>query len=78
MSVVTVSKESRSQALGLLASLRALPDADANLVLLASQKGVTYREIAEAWNVAPEVIARRIRAAMLRMREATQGVTPAS
>ena len=78
MSVISIEQGTRSEAHALLTSLRLLSDADANLVLLASQRGVTYREIAEAWEVAPEVIARRLRVALLRMREAAKAVASAS
>ena len=78
MSTIAVEEVGSRAARELLVSLRALSDSDANLVLLASQKGISYRDIAEAWGVAPIVIARRLRAALLRMREATQAATAAS
>ena len=78
MSVISIDKGTGSEAHALLASLRVLSDGDANLVLLASQRGVNYRDIAEAWGADPKVIARRLRLALLRMREASKGVATAS
>ena len=78
MSTIEVEQVTGRPARELLVSLRSLSDSDANLVLLASQQGITYRDIAEAWGVAPVVIARRLRAALLRMREAAEGTAAAS
>lgn len=70
MSVVTMEQDQSVKTRELLISLRILSDADANLVLLAHQRGISYRDIAEAWGVAPVIIARRLRAALVRMGEA--------
>ena len=78
MSTIAIEEVGSRAARELLVSLRSLSDSDANLVLLASQKGISYRDIAEAWGVAPIVIARRLRAALLRMREATQAAAAGS
>lgn len=75
MSVITVEQDHSAKTRELLVSLRILSDADANLVLLAHQRGINYRDIAEAWGVAPAVIARRLRAALLRMGEARRDAT---
>ena len=69
---MTMDRSAERRARELLVSLQTLSDRDANLVLLASQKGITYRDIAEVWGVSPVVIARRLRAALLRMQEASR------
>jgi DNA-directed RNA polymerase specialized sigma24 family protein len=78
VSTIAVERIASRPARELLVALRSLSDSDANLVLLASQKGISYRDIAEAWGVAPVVIARRLRVALLRMREAAQGTAAPS
>lgn len=70
MSVVTMEQDQSVKTRELLISLRILSDADANLVLLAHQRGISYRDIAEAWGVAPVIVARRLRTALVRMGEA--------
>ena len=78
MSYVTIDQAADAKTRELLTSLRVLSDADANLVLLAHQRGISYRDIAEAWGVAPAVIARRLRASLLRMGEARREAAAAS
>ncbi|MFP5328442.1 MAG: sigma factor-like helix-turn-helix DNA-binding protein [Acidimicrobiia bacterium] len=69
MNIVAAEVQTKRHFRALAVSLRRLSDADAALVLLASREGVTYRDIAEAWGMAPSAVARRLRAALREMRD---------
>lgn len=70
---ITIDHLGRRAPRVLLDAVAGLSDGDAVLVLLATRHGVSYRDIAASRGMAPAEVARRLRFAMMRMREGAFG-----